>query len=144
MIFICWPKMKNHKHESDTHWLQLSHDRTWFISGQRTKKCSEHHSLLHSGIFWATQILPWSQWYELYGASHMVQAKMVPLTWLEQVLLAEPHFECGASTNSATGACTNWKMVPYSNLITYANSLMAPSMHFLSWRLKWCHCVQDW
>jgi hypothetical protein len=32
---------------------------------------------------------------------------MVPPSGLEPELLSEPHFECGASTNSAKGASTN-------------------------------------
>ncbi len=34
----------------------------------------------------------------------LAHVKMVPPARVERALLAEPHFECGASTNSTTGA----------------------------------------
>ena len=34
-----------------------------------------------------------------------LEKRLVPLAGLEPALLAEPHIECGASTNFTTGAC---------------------------------------
>src|SRR3546814_20909602 len=83
----------------------------------RTDTLFPYTTLFRSGAVHRTQSEP-----DQSQGQCSSEARMVPLAGLEPALLAEPHFECGASTNFTTGARGRGAVATKTRSASSANS----------------------